>query len=275
MGFLICLSPHDEKWHISLVVQRKERKTRMYLSIKCNSNLKIKKRRGRLQPILSFIYRRSFFYIPQFKLKIKRHYLLFENKIQLQKSWFWVSAHKNKTFNKGKKIEKVQARDSPHDLYHADLFPKKLCPTALFTNPTCASWQKGTDVRAETDHLVVKQWNYRGQAFISLLLERAFIRETSPIYIWYFCHSARMFHPGHLYSFAENSSKQAHTTVSKARSYILPLSHQSEEEKLFEKQSQNTYIFQFPTVIKAPKEGRGKKNLIRMAVASWSSLTHL
>lgn len=187
--------------------------------------------------------------------------MFFENKIQLQKVDFGEVLIKTKHLirKKKKNPEKVQAHDSQHDLYHADLFPKKLCPTALFTNPTSASWQKGTDVRAETDHLVAKQWNYREQAFISLLLERALIRETSPIYIWYFCHSARMFHPGHLYSFAENSSKQAHTTVSGARSYILPLSHQSEEEKLFEKQSQNTYIFQFPTVIKAPKEGRRRK----------------
>lgn len=94
-----------------------------------------------MQPILNFIYRRSFFYIPQFKLKIKRYYLFFENKIQLQKVDFGEVLIKTKHLirKKKKNPEKVQAHDSQHDLYHADLFPKKLCPTALFTNPTSAS----------------------------------------------------------------------------------------------------------------------------------------
>jgi len=77
----------------------------------------------------------------------------------------------------------VQAHDSQQDLYYADLFPKKLCPTTLFNNPTRANWQKATDISAETDHLVFKQWNYRVQAFIYLLLERALInyRDLPPL----------------------------------------------------------------------------------------------
>lgn len=72
--------------------------------------------------------------------------MLFENKIQFQKADFGEVLIKAQNINKKKKIEKVQAHDRQHDFYYADLFPKKLCLTALFNNPTCANWQKATDI---------------------------------------------------------------------------------------------------------------------------------
>lgn len=143
----------------------------------------------------------------------------------------------------------MQAHDSQQDLYYADLFPKKLCPTTLFNNPTRANWQKATDISAETDHLVFKQWNYRVQAFIYLLLERALInyRDLPPSTT---CVSVtvidRLFHQRHLYSLVCWGLFLArHARVTELRSYILHLSHQSEKEKRFQSEVKTLTFFSF------------------------------